>query len=393
MVTLIVVIIGIILLAEGLFQLLYRMTRGAWYRRVEKIRLAEMFVEPHPFLTLANKKNFRSAKSVVKARYPLHRSAGFSYPPVRTNNFRHLDGPNGDRPIVMPKPKGQVRVLCLGASTTGNYIHQNGVSYSYPLALEGYLQRRYPDLPVVVHNCGQGGWTSAEILVNFMLNLRDTRPDVVVIYHAYNDLPASLTGNFSADYSHARQNLAASYYKYRWASLIPMPPLGICNFAIQKVFPFLNPRFGVLDAISTGTIDLASDFKGLDSYERNLDSIMAICRADGVDVVLSTFAHYLYDGVRESRVHLKYREGLDQENQVIRGLALKYRVPLVDNARLVPEDARYFVDSIHFTPEGMQLISENIGPAVAQHIENRLKKPETPRTDNAGEAVHLHSHI
>ena len=37
---------------------------------------------------------------------------------------------------------------------------------------------------------------------------------------------------------------------------------------------------------------------------------------------------------------------------------------LVDNAVLVPDDERYFVDSVHFTPEGMKMIAGNIAEAV-----------------------------
>lgn len=365
--------LGVVLMVEVVFQMTYRAVTGAFYHRVEKMRLGEMFIEPHPFLTFANKRNFRSTRPNIRVRYPLHGTAGFSFPPVRTNNFGHLDGVACDRPIVMPKPAGQIRVLCLGASTTGNYICHDGETYSYPLELERYLQRRFDGQPVVVHNCGQGGWTSAEILIHFLLNLRDTQPDVVVIYHAYNDLSVSLSRDFVPDYSHARRNLAESYYKYRLASMIPMLPLGSYNFIIQTLFPFLHPSVGVLDAVSTGQIDIDGEFRGLKTYERNLESIVATCLADGADVVLSTYAHCLYDGVRQSKVHLKYREGVAQENGVMRKIAEKYNVPLVDNARLVPEEEEYFVDTVHFTPAGMRLIAENIGPKVAHHIEKRLK--------------------
>ena len=48
----------------------------------------------------------------------------------------------------------------------------------------------------------------------------------------------------------------------------------------------------------------------------------------------------------------------------MRDLALKNGTVLVDNAILVPQDECYFVDSIHFTPEGMALIAHNISEAI-----------------------------
>lgn len=386
--------VGLIFCAELLFQGFYRVVKGAAYRNVEKVNLSEMFIEPHPFLSFTNKRNFKSAKTNIKARYPLHEAEEYYYPPVRTNNFGHLDGPLGDRAIEIPKPKDQIRVLCLGASTTGNYIGKDGVAYSYPMALEKCLQGKFPKQSIIVHNCGQGGWTSAEILINYILNLKDACPDVVVIYHAYNDLPVSLTPGFRSDYAHARQNLAASYYKYRLASYIPMLPLGVYNFMVQSLFPFLNPRFGVLDAVATGKVDLQGKFHGLATYERNLKSLLALCAADGTDVVLSTYASCMVDAIRNSRVHIKYREGLDQENEVLRRIAEAHAVPLVDNARLVKEDVRYFVDSVHFTPEGMRLIAENIGAEVAKLIERRTGgNAVTPRMDKVSDAIHLHPNV
>ena len=35
-------------------------------------------------------------------------------------------GVNGDREMLTPKPKGLFRINCIGASTTGNYIVENG---------------------------------------------------------------------------------------------------------------------------------------------------------------------------------------------------------------------------------------------------------------------------
>jgi lysophospholipase L1-like esterase len=366
---------------EIIFQLAVKWKTGSFYQKVEKVKWDNLLVEPHPFLTFFNKRNLNLTKP-RKIKYPLHADEGYSLPPAKTNNLRHSDGLSGDRQVVIPKPEGLIRVLCLGASTTVNCLTRKGVTTSYTMELEGYLQRRFPEEQIVVNNCGQGGWTSAEILINFLLNLRDTDPDIVVIYHAYNDLPVSLTPGFVPDYSHARRNLGESYYKYRLASLIPMLPLGIYNFAVQTLYPYINPLAGVLGAISRNEIDLDGDFKGLEAYRRNLEYIVKLCLIDKIDVTLSTFAYFLYDEVKNSKTHLKYREGVRLENEVIRQMGEKYGVPVVDNARLVPADAKYFVDSIHFTPEGMQLIAENIGEEVAKIIDRRRISP-------ANEAVQL----
>jgi hypothetical protein len=89
----------------------------------------------------------------------------------------------------------------LGASTTGNELEHDGVIYSYPLEPERILKEKFPELNLEVNNCGVGGRTTAEILIDFLLSGIDTSPDIVVLYHAYNDLQPSLTPGFLSDYS------------------------------------------------------------------------------------------------------------------------------------------------------------------------------------------------
>lgn len=43
--------------------------------------------------------------------------------------------------VVIPKPKKLIRINCIGASTTGNYIEENNKIYSYPLELERILKK------------------------------------------------------------------------------------------------------------------------------------------------------------------------------------------------------------------------------------------------------------
>jgi lysophospholipase L1-like esterase len=361
----------VVLLVEIGFRVAYRLKTGRTYVRIPKVRFDKLYVEPHPFLPVVYKKGMRSQRA-GPSHYPLQRDRGLMLCEVRSNNFRHVDGPSGDRPIVVPKPAGQIRILCLGASQTGNYLELNGERYSYPMELEKLLRARFPDTDVVVHNCGHGGWTSAEILIDFELNLYDTNPDVIILYHAYNDLQAGLTPGFETDYSHYRRNLGEIYHLYRWASYIPDAPLLSYNFLVNSLFPFTNPRFGLNDVLSKAAPDLSAPFAGLETYGRNLEHIIKICRASGIQVVLGSVAQYVYDEIKRSPVHVKYREGLVMENRIVQNLARKYGLPFVDQFNLIPSEERYFVDSVHFSPEGMRLAAEHFERAVAQVLDRSV---------------------
>ena len=349
---------------EVVFRALVRLRTSGGYQNIRKLKFSEMYLEPHPYLTFVHKRNFRCQKA-SPARYPLNQGDGLVFPELTSNNFRHMDGELGNRQIQIPKPAGQVRILCLGASTTGNYLQQGETIYSYPLELERRLKGLFPKKDLVVHNCGQGGWTSADILINFVLNLRETKPDMVVIYHGYNDLPCSLTPGFKSDYSHCRRNLGDNYWKFKLASHIPAFPLATYNFLIQTFFPYLNPRHGAIEAVTKGTQDINNEFVGVESYQRNIETIVELCKLDGISVVLSTYAYFLYDAVKHSPVHNRYQEGVELENEAMRSLAKKHGVPLVDNAVLIPAHSDFFVDSIHFTPKGMTKLAHNMTTSLA----------------------------
>lgn len=357
-----------VLLIEIVFRIAFRIRNRRGYSFIPKVPFKKMYIEPHPYLPYVYKKNFITQKT-QPANYPLHKDAGYLFVQVRTNDFRHIDDIDG-RDITVPKPEGRFRILCLGGSVTGNNLVHEGTWYSYPLVLEKVLKDRFPHRNIEVNNCGMGGFTTADILVKFLLNTFDTEPDMVVLYHAYNDLPVSLTAGFESDHSHARRNLGETYYLYRIASKFPNIPLAVYNFSVNQLFS-QNIRYTLLSSVAKGKPDIKNEFMGLGTYRRNIEHLINVCKGNGIQVVLSTYCYFLYDDIKDDPVHLKYREGVARENDVMHELARKHGLPLVDNDRLVPREESYFVDSVHLTPEGMSLIARNIAAPIIGYLENQ----------------------
>ncbi len=356
-----IVTLSLLLCTEILFMYLYKYSTGARYKRMPKLDLSKLYVKPHPYMPYVMKKNFVSEKKSL-ATYPLHRGR-FNFGQFKTNSLGFVNGLEGDREVKMPKPKNLMRINCIGASTTGNYIEEDGLVYSYPLELELLLKGKMSN-PVEVNNFGQGGYNSADILVRFALQIIDTNPDVVVIYHAYNDIRAYLTANFQSDYSHSRINLGESYWKFALAAKIPDLPISFLNYMIALWLP-ISSRNSLLEQVSVGDFGENNNYTlGLIAYKRNMQHIIDICISNKIKVVLSTYCHFLYDEIKQDSLHLRYKKIVDEENKIVRDLALKNQLILVDNAEKIPKDMRYFVDSIHFTPEGMRLVAENISEAI-----------------------------
>jgi lysophospholipase L1-like esterase len=350
----------LLLVCEAFFRIAYRFYNGCPYLLIPRTPFNEIFVESHPHISFVNKRHHVIRKR-GPANYTLHRGK-FFHGSYTTNNLRFLNGPSGTRDIAVPKPNNLFRVNCIGASTTGNYIEFESQSFSYPMELERILSSSL-NIPVEVNNCGVGGYNSADILILFALQVVDTQPDVLVIYHAYNDIRAYITPEFESDYSHSRRNLGESNWKLALGGKIPSVPLKFFDYLIKIWLP--DNTNMLLQHLSKGTIDLSLDPSvGLRTYQRNLQHIIDLCRSNDIQVVLSTYCHFLHDEIKDEPLHQLYAEIVKRENEIVRNLADKNELMLVDNALLVPDDERYFVDSVHFTPEGMSMIAKNIADAV-----------------------------
>ena len=100
------------------------------------------------------------------------------------------------------------------------------------------------------------------------------------------------------------------------------------------------------------------------TYKRNIQYLIDLCKANGVELILSTYCHFLYEKIKNETLHLTFHSIVNKENEIIRGLAKKNNLILIDNSILVPADEEYFVDSIHFTPRGMKLLARNIADVI-----------------------------
>ena len=88
--------------------------------------------------------------------------------------------------MPLEKAKDEIRIATIGASTTANL----NLNYedNWPGKLGALLQSEFPDKQVTVINAGIPGFNTAQSIGNLTLRVLRFSPDVVIIYHAYNDL-------------------------------------------------------------------------------------------------------------------------------------------------------------------------------------------------------------
>ena len=350
MVTLVIILFFI--LSEFGFRLWHRASYGRDYHVSIKFPWKDSHVVPHPFLSYSYKRNCEIDKN-QRIPYPIHTNKFFSFKdPLKLNNEGHFGGD-------FCEPNGKVRVMCLGASTTANNISDGKSDYSYPSLLQESLGDKYE-----VFNCGIGGWTSVDILINFQLNLLKYKPDIIILYHGYNDLQYHLMHGFLSDYSHGRSNLGEFVHKIRLSYFLPKFKFwNSYEYVKDKMFGTGNVRNDVLRMINKKEIDYEINYETLEFEKSILENLFIICKHHKIEIICGSFVYYSYENTPVSR---KLAEGVGIENKNMKDLSDKYGAKFVDQSKLIPRKKEMFVDSVHFTPNGMGHLSNNFFSAVME---------------------------
>src|SRR5215472_2194561 len=190
------------------------------------------------------------------------------------NNFGFVG-----RDFAYAKPPGVIRIAALGASTTAD---------GYPAMLEEYLNATVAAQSnrFEVMNFGHGFYTSAHVLVNFVLNVIDFAPDYVIIHQAANDEHARASeAEFRGDYSH---HLKVFQQPRIWDRYILR--VSVAYRALKfKLNP--NPDWMFVETaaqIRRKVPQRALNERELGVFRRNIESIIDVASARQIKVVLTT---------------------------------------------------------------------------------------------------------
>ena len=249
---------------------------------------------------------------------------------------------------TLEKPPNTVRVACLGGSTTLS---------GYPKILEELLNDRSSDGDQFeTLNFGLGYWTTAHSLVNFVLNVLEYDPDVVVIHHAWND--NKVRGeSINSDYSHKLQyfhepeipdrhfiriSIIYRWVKFKWLKSQP-DWLNLGNSIFKKA----------------GKDSNAKNQEELTLFKRNIGLIIDIARMKNIEVILTTMPH----STREDILYSDAVVGIQQANGFIREIyeERKDQIHFVDlDSMMTGQMEGQFIDVAHLYQDGIKFKAERI---------------------------------
>ncbi len=272
-----------------------------------------------------------------------------------------------------------LNVLLLGASV----LHPNYGDIEHVLRERLVRQTRGC---VRIHNLAEPAHTSLDSRYKYE-HLRDVPFDLVLVYDGINDLRANNCPNdvFREDYAHFSWYKLLNDYEAkatsRWIIFPYTLEFGFLKAVDRMGFsPYLPTHEPAPESLEWGC-----EVKTAAPFERNLNAILDLAQRKGEPVVLMTFAFYIpedYSPARFEARQLDYtshmfpaelwgrpdclRKGLDVQNDAVTRMALSHPGTLfVDQARLVPQEGKYFNDVCHLTHEGCERFVENLLPAIA----------------------------
>lgn len=273
---------------------------------------------------------------------------------INTLGFR---GPE----LEVPKPEGRIRVAFLGASTT--FCAEAGSNEAtWPHLVWESLKRKWPDREFDYVNAAVPGYRVEDSLKNIERRVKNLQPDVVVIYHATNDLSADTRALAQ------QQGLVGASDETgglsRWS---------LAWFLLEKNLQVWSRQRA---AARKDVAHLAFDPEVLSrGFHQRLLELVAAARGVARIVVLATFSPKVRRGqsaeeqLRACNTSLYYMpymsvegilQGFEEYNRVIRQVARETGAVLVDGEDAIPGTDEYFSDSVHFKDAGCQRMSRRV---------------------------------
>ncbi len=276
--------------------------------------------------------------------------------------------------IEVPKPPDRFRIVALGGSTTYGYLIPNGLTY--PDDLQRLLGDEYHYHDVEVINAGVQVYTTWETLANLEFRVLELQPDMIIIYHAHNDITARLIQPeyYRSDQpsrgvwrTEPQQLPKSVIQRIVWLKLGWMED----PTAVEAQFEFVGETPPVCDQFTDKEcggypVEELMRLNPPIYYDRNLRSIAAIAHANGIQVLFVSFGYYPeeFDGTNIYSWPWR-QEAMAEHNAILEQVASDTGNPFCDLFNLIPYDQSFWRhDGYHYTTEGSQMQAEVIGQCI-----------------------------
>jgi lysophospholipase L1-like esterase len=260
----------------------------------------------------------------------------------------------GFRGREIPEEKGDAyRIVALGESTTFGCTLESE-DRPWPEVLEDLIRERLlPSRPVEVINAGVPAYDLADSTLRFESEIAALKPDLVVSYHGYNGLA------MLRDVMPPTAGGLAPAYKRR-----PLALLAILEYRLKWLW-----HRGLNDEVPRADVPPPELLLECE-YARRYRELIGLTRTHGIQLALCTFPmavnrdspNDVIEFYRPAFPSIRWQiEANVFHSAIVRQLGQRYpEVEVVDvQARLDGSHER-FIDLVHLTQDGRQLVAETV---------------------------------
>lgn len=254
-------------------------------------------------------------------------------------------------------------IFCLGGSTTE---FKDDIGRDWPSLAQIELNKDTSFQDIRLFNLGKQWYTTQHILINYILNHRQNKPDAIIVMENINDLL------HNADFSW----LSLGKYRDDYGNFLgPITRLVKYKSLAEFIKSTINYLWYQDKYIEIET----NSFPGIRDFNRNLQTLISLAKVDGVKIILMTQPNIYKESMSAqelSRLTMLNVEatgngkrwnyktalsGIRQYNDKIREIAGTYEeVYLIDLEKIVPKNIEYFSDDVHYTSKTYDLIAKYI---------------------------------
>lgn len=255
--------------------------------------------------------------------------------------------------ISKEKPKDTLRIAVFGGSAVCDIFMPDDDMFTVKLQknLQEQLGRN-----VEVINCGVPGWSAVHSLVNYMFRVRYLKPDMIIIYHTWNDIKYFLflpdgfdMPSYFSPYNEQQEqaHIAGGFPQAHINALKIMLIAAIVKFqgrsvVEQKRNPF-NAKTGLSEHIFDATI-----------FKNSLIDCIRLAKADGISVILcmqANLAHAQTSDEDKNKIWYSYIstdhaglvKAINAANTAIYEISETEHVPVIDVYAEMLGTSEYFL--------------------------------------------------
>jgi len=294
--------------------------------------------------------------------------------------------------------KDYLSIVTIGGSTTESVMISDGKTW--PDILSTKLKENFNKL--WLNNAGFDGHSTYGhiiLLNNYIVNLK---PKIILFLVGANDQNLTKENPFDKKFIQ-RHDMSL---EFRIKSMIFSNE--VFNYAYNLYRVYRSKQMGIAhetlnfsnfsDKIETSAQNAenlkASHKDYLNAYQSRLLSLIEICNSNSIEPVLITQPMVYGEatdpetGVNLGKVNVGGLDGkttweiVELYNDAVRTVDRDRRVMLIDLARMMPKNSKYYYDTYHYSNEGSQKVAELIYSQLAPYLQE--KYPDYYSTKDTG---------